>query len=168
MDNKKPHNNTPEQDSQTPSSFDICKGIFLVLIIAFVAWLKYLFNKKVYKGELVKKYDVNPKTLAKWLKHLYFKDEAEFNNYTQKKKIAQTEFDKIVAFLGTPSDETPVLNKGQIIAHTEGSYEALRQTLLMFPKEIGISIKVYDTLDVFPPYLAQRLIHYNSQYFQAA
>lgn len=134
-------------------------------VLAFIwAWAKGLMGKspKIYKGKLIAKYNVDPKTFAKWMELIYFKgDVIKFKAYTQKKKISQYEADLIVNFFGERPKGTKILNKGKIIKLHGGCYKTLRNSVLKFANQIGITMEIYDALDTFPPKLTKKILeHY--------
>ena len=161
-------NTTDTQEPQKETSENVAwKNIMLAfiatcaIIALFWTWLRSQVDKspKIYKGKLMGKYNVDPKTFAKWMELLYFKgDEAKFKEYTQKKKISENEADRIIKFLGERTKETPIMSKGRIIKLRNGSYKTLRNTISDFSLQIGITMEVYDALDTFPPKLVQSIL----------
>jgi hypothetical protein len=137
----------------------IAVGLFLAFMWAF---LKGTISPKIYKGKLIKKYNVDAKTFAKWMKLLYFaSDEVKFKEYTDKKKISQYEADKIIEFFGERTKSTPAMTKGEIIKRHGGTYKALKNSVSKFANDIGITMEIYDALDSFPPKLAKKILeHY--------
>lgn len=164
--------NTTEQEEQKEKASNNSEGTKNPTIIAAILaallsiWLffKYLAsrNTKIYKGKLITKYSVDPKTFAKWMELLYFNgDKAKFDEYTKKKKISQHEADEIIKFFGERPKGTQALNKGKIIKLHGGSYKSLRNSVLTFSTQIGITMDVYDALDTFPPKLTESILeHY--------
>lgn len=164
-------NTTDDHESEKNTSKK-SEGInFAILCLAILTFLAFIWawvqrqtdtSPKIYKGKLMSKYSVDPKTFAKWMELLYFKgDEAKFKEYTQKKKISQHEADRIIKFFGERTKETPIMSKGRIIKLHKGSYKTLRGTVSDFSIQIGITMEVYDALDTFPPKLVQSILeHY--------
>lgn len=138
--------------------------IAFVIIAAFLGAIWHYFNKKkskevqIEKRVLYQMYDIDKKTLAKWVSLFCCKQDFSYGYYKKKRKLSKSEFDKIVAILGEPSEETPVMNKSQIVTLTEGSYETLRDCIIKYPNQIGISIDIYDALSVFPPSVSKKIV----------
>jgi hypothetical protein len=139
--------------------------IFILLFTFIAAICRYLNPKKskevqIEKRVLYKMYGIDKKTLAKWINIFCCKYDFQFEYYKNKRKLPKSEFDEIVAILGEPSDEMPVMNKKQIITITEGSYESLRGCVIKHPEKIGISIKDFDSLSMFPPSISKKIVKY--------
>lgn len=155
-----------EEKSKAPSEQKPWWQIFFgwILIAALIAaFWSYLNRKKtkevqVEKRVLYKMYDIDKKTLAKWISLFCCNEGFKFDYYKNKRKLSKSEFDKIVAILGEPSDETPVMKKSQIITLTDASYEVIRNSIIKYPDKVGISIDIYDALSLFPPSISKKLV----------
>jgi hypothetical protein len=137
--------------------------IFIILCTFIAAIFRYLNPKKskevqVEKRVLYEMYGIDKKTLAKWIHLFCCKYDFQFEYYKNKRKLPKSEFDEIVAILGEPCAETPVMHKKQIVTLTEASYESLRDCIIKYPQKMGISIEVYDSLSRFPPSISKQII----------
>jgi hypothetical protein len=139
--------------------------LILTLLFAFIVGIfHFFFNRKkskevqIEKRVLYEMYGIDKKTLAKWINIFCCKYDFQFEYYKNKRKLPKSEFDEIVAILGEPCAETPVMNKKQIVTLTEASYESLRDCIIKYPQKMGISIEVYDSLSRFPPSISKHII----------
>jgi hypothetical protein len=141
--------------------------LILTLLFAFIVGIfHFFFNRKKSKEVLIEKkvlltlYKVNKRTFLKWVHFFCYTDTEEFATYCSKRKVTEAEYNYILLSLGEPSDSMPVRTKGEIVDHTEGSYETLRSDILDNLDEVGISKKVYNSLNIFPPLIALRIRDY--------
>ena len=140
----------------------------VALVFAILGFLAFLFHKvipqtkvrisKTDKGELIKIYNVNKKTFAKWVQFFCNPQILSIESYRKKRRLTDDEVAHIFESFGFPSEETPALSKGQIIEITEGCYKSLRGSVLYFSEKFGISQKAYQSLNVFPPRISQNMI----------
>lgn len=134
-----------------------------ILVAALIAAFWSYLNGKKTKEVLIEKkvlldvYKVNKRTFLKWVHFFCYTDAKQFATYCTKRKITESEYNYIISCLGEPTDAMPVRNKGEIVDHTEGSYETLRSNILDNLDEVGISKRVYDSLNMFPPLIAFRI-----------
>lgn len=136
----------------------------IALILAIAGFLAYLYHKfipktkvrtsKTDKGELVKIYNVNKKTFAKWVQFFCNPEILSIEVYRKKRRLTDHEVAHIFESFGFPSEETPALSKRQIIDITEGCYKSLRGSVLYYSEKFGISQKAYQSLNVFPPLIS--------------
>jgi hypothetical protein len=135
--------------------------IFVILIITFLVtnFRKVVPKKsKTDKGVLFKEYGVNKRTFTKWIEYFCDPKILPIETYRNKRRLSEFELAHIYESLGVPSEETPVLSKGQIIALAEGDYKSLRGSVLSYSDKYGISKEVYDALKVFPPRISHNIL----------
>jgi hypothetical protein len=135
--------------------------IFVIFIIAFLVttYRKVVPKKnKTDKGVLFKEYNVNKKTFGKWIEYFCDPNNLSIETYRNKRRLSEFELAHVYESLGTPSEETPVLSKGQIVALAEGDYKSLRGGILSYSDKYGISKKAYDALNVFPPRISHSIL----------
>ncbi len=167
---EKEENNVNPESEKKETHFDWKKipmvawfAIAAFLLFAF-AWLFKSFKRvnvrkpTFTKKKLRKLYGISDKTFNKWILLFCINDSFVYEVYLSKRKFTKEEYQYIVGLLGTPSVETPVLNKNQI-ANPDGEasgdvYRSLRKSII---KQGIIPIKIYDELRVFPPNIAQLL-----------
>jgi hypothetical protein len=156
------------EKKQIPNNWEnMPDWLWVILVILIGGGLLWLFNKSkhVYarkptftKKNLRKHYCVDGKTFNKWILHFCVNDTFQYEEYLRKRKLSEDFCLHIVAYLGIPSDETPVLNKKQIADpydNLDGDvYRSLRRSII---KQGIIPTEIYDDLRVFPPKIAQLL-----------
>lgn len=157
-------NTTEPQKEENNYHTPLILLLLFCLAIGLWHWLKSLAQKTpiekevlIEKKVLLNVYKVNKRTFLKWVHFFCITDVEQFAIYCAKRKITESEYNHIISCLGEPSDTMPVRNKDEIVDHTEGSYETLRSDILDNLDEVGISKKIYDSLNMFPPLIAFRI-----------
>jgi hypothetical protein len=152
--------NPKPEKNKTPFSWKDMPMMAWIAIVAFLlfacAWLFKSFKRvNVRKPTFTKKtlrepYHVDDKTFNKWILLFCVNDTFVYEEYLSKHEFTEEKYLYIIDCLGTPSDETPILNKEQI-ANPDGEamgnfYRSLRKSVI---KQDIIPIKIYDELRQF-------------------
>lgn len=142
--------------------------VFILFLIALVAGLfhklfpKHTKTRTYPKSDLAKLYNVDIKTVNKWVEVFCDPNKLPYDTYKRKRKLPEDMYHYVVDCLGLPTEETPVMSKMQIIGDgdsiSSGEYRAVRNTLKLSPNKDIISLDAYHMFNVFPPKIAQ-LIH---------
>lgn len=106
------------------------------------------------KRELYRHYQIDRKTLSKWVRHFcgHLISPAEFSRC---RKISEDLFRKILQTLG---ESGAPMRKQQIAERAFSNYQTVRDSIKCFPSKFGVGMEVYDQLSVFPPAVAGRII----------
>lgn len=136
--------------------------------LLIIALLTILFRKffpkdskpKTYsKSDLVDLYEVDIKTINKWVEVFCDPNQLPYADYQRKRKLSEDMYNHIVECLGIPTDETPVMSKLQIITDGEDifgdEYRGARNSLKLGPHSDIINPDVYAMFNKFPPKIAQ-------------
>jgi hypothetical protein len=135
--------------------------IFVLFIVTFLvaAYYKVVPQKsKTDKDVLFKQYGVNKRTFTKWIEYFCDPNILPIETYRNKRRLSESELAHIYESLGVPSEDTPVLSKGQIVALADGDYKSLRGGVFSHSDKYGISKEAYDALIVFPPRISQDIL----------
>ena len=154
-----------KEDDKWWNSDLILKLIFGGLLFAY-AWftsLRFIFSKKVSKGDLAKEYGVENKILMKWLKLFGSSDGIAMYHGTQIKKVKRTYF---TAFLGEPGSgpkykDKPIVRKDDIWRAVDSNETTVREKLIALeqPEEvIGMSYSTYKSLSYIPPVYMTKIV----------
>ena len=128
----------------------------IVLIMLFGKGAKNFLNKKSYtKEQLASLYNVNRKTLSKWIQLFVPNIWEDFNKI---KKITTSQYLDIIEILGEVSNETPVLTKGEIVKRCDSDVRTLRNCIVNNPSHFGVSLEAYKSVSKFPPLIAKGII----------
>jgi len=134
--------------------------LFLVFWLILLKIIHYLFGTlpvdKVPKQELCNYYNVDKKTLGKWVKY-FCKETINFSRYNQQRKLDLGDYLNILIILGSP-DEFPILTKKEIIDKCDGTYSSLRDSIDKYPELYGIDGATFRCLHKFPPSISQQII----------
>lgn len=150
---KKHHKEVPQDSTQ-----DIFNKL-IYLTIGFVILIPFFANKiKVSKSRLRKYYNVDGKTFNKWYQY-FCSNISSIDQFKKQRKITLVTYWKIKNRLGDTSDYA-VMRKADIVNHCDSDYRTLRNNIKIAPKSVGISLKVYDKLSVFPPKICQTIINW--------
>jgi hypothetical protein len=164
----------PEKDKQQNTKRNtnwlgirtIIWAIGIGALLAFIGWCLHKFTR-VYtrkrtfsKRELRKMYGVNKTTFNKWIFYFCQSEDFDYAAYYKKRKLSEEEYNFIIDTLGVPSEETPVMKKGEIVnpypVDTSGGnlYRGVRNSEAL--KAI-LSVEAYTKLNIFPPNISKRL-----------
>ena len=129
------------------------------LIIIFILLFqggKKLFNKKSYtKEQLASLYNVNRKTLTKWVQ-LFAPD--MWKDFKSIRKITTFQYLELIEVLGENTEETPVLTKNEIAQMCDSDVRTLRNCVVNNPNHFGLSLDAYKSVSKFPPLVAKNII----------
>lgn len=131
-----------------------------VIVVGFLLW-KYsclIKPNKIPKKSLVTFYQVDKKTLNKWIKYFCSDVITDYNTFLKQRKLSPDTYANIVNCLGDVK-EYPVLSKKNIIEQADGTYRSLRESVQAYPHLFGISIEAYSSLNKFPPKISETILN---------
>lgn len=135
----------------------ILQVILSFLLIYFLIEVCEIHKRKmVTKSSIAAIYDIDRKTLNKWI--LYFGKDVfpDYASYLKQRKITPLHSCVLIYILGHP-EEFSLLTKEEIIDDREGTYSSLRECVKAYPKLYGLSIEAFQSLRKFPPKVAARM-----------
>lgn len=132
--------------------------ITFVCYILFGYVIYYSFKKyKLPKSVLRNYYQIDKKTLNKWLKFFCSDLIEDYKIYAKKRKISYLLYHQIITRLGNVNDH-PIMTKKQLVKTGEGTYSSLRNSIREYPNNFGISATVFAALHKFPPNISKRIL----------
>jgi hypothetical protein len=140
----------------------IAVGLFIITLLSILFRKFFPKKPKTYsKSDLVKLYEVDIKTINKWVEVFCDPNILPYEVYKRKRKLSEDIYNHIIESLGLPTDETPVMSKFQIITNGEDmlgdEYRGARNSLKLEPHSDTINHNVYAIFNLFPPKIAQLL-----------
>lgn len=156
MNNKKKENNLSIEDL-----YLIYGGIMIVILIAFLKqYWQQLLPSKVGKQQLVKYYQVDKKTLNKWVYFFCSDIVNDYEDYLKKRKLNRALYNDIIDHLGKVNDH-PIMTKKEIVKMAEGTYRSLRESIQKHPDDFGVTVEAFTSLSKFPPIICKQILaHY--------
>jgi hypothetical protein len=132
--------------------------VFLAFLLMYLLFevCKIHKVKSITKSWIANYYDVDRKTLNKWI--LYFGKEAfpDYNGYLKQRKFTPIHSCALIYILGHP-ESFSLLTKKEIINDREGTYSSLRGCVKDYPELYGLSIEAFQNLKKFPPKVAEQI-----------
>ena len=146
-----------------------CIGWYLVFVVLYLVFKKQkikvdyskiiqeIFSFKIKKKILVNYYGVDKTTFRKWIKYFCSDIFSDHENYLHKRSITVVESIMIVSILGLKTTY-PICSKKYIVEKAEGSYRSLKESIVQYPEQFGITEESYVSLRVFPPHISKLII----------
>ena len=108
-----------------------------------------------------KQYDVDLKTLNKWIKCFTDSDNHPYTTFSKQRGLTQRQSDYLIELFGSPKDGKPKYSKFDIVASDEGighnDYRDVRKSIEQWPDKCIVSRETYAQLNFFPPRIGREL-----------
>jgi hypothetical protein len=169
MDDNFEQPNNEQEPITNPKKIENSTAWYFVVFLAILlllSWIVSLFKSKkktrtpdkIQKEEVQKMYDVNKRTLGKWVMHFCDPSVLSYDTYKKRRRLTAEEYLYLLSRLGLKTDETPVMSKAEIADAADSHTNTLRNWVIQNIHEFDFSIEAYDTLNVFPPLIAHQIL----------
>jgi hypothetical protein len=163
MKGEKRNESEPVEEQETKSEFTIGYIIIaIIILIVLVVFTKQdtfdvVLRQKIPKGFLKLVYRVNKVTFGKWVKYFCHDIHPDFESYKKARKLSVGTLFQMYAVLGDTKDGRHFTKK-DIAEACNTTRRNLRESIMLSPREFGLSCEMYDDLRVYPPAVKNRIV----------